>query len=265
MELRIIFPNHYSFNLWGEIAKRSNFKQEIVNKINSIKAEDRTDTYINLDEPSLGLKVRGPENKLELKVRLDVKDVIEDWRKCIISNLSKFDKQTILKILNDHAQKDYQDPRIKNCLSKCIQLLQNCDNNLEKISFKLTKKRKQFTLSLSDLVRDASLPPTKHTLIVEQTDFETTPSSGTGKWKSICFEGADEQTLKAAYQILLSEFVNASINNGNKVYRMGYPQWIASILKPSLHTTTTTTTTTTNDSIQQCNQPNSTERPNHNS
>lgn len=262
MELRIIFPNHYTFNLWGEIAKRSKFKQELVTKLNSIRTEDRTDIYLNLNDPSLGLKLRGSENKLELKVRLgncltffshspfiksailnpslffpDVKEFGEDWKKCIISNLSRFDKQTILKILHDYSHKEYQDPRIKENIFKCIQIFQNCDDNLEKISFRLEKKRKQTTLWLSELIQQESMTSTslgKHTLLVEQTEFESNPSLGTGKWKSICFEGGDEQTLKTAYELLLNDFVTNTMNNGNKIYRMGYPQWIASVLKPSL-------------------------------
>jgi hypothetical protein len=259
MELRIIFPNHYTFNLWGEIAKRSRFKQELVNKLNSIRTEVRTDIYLNLDEPSLGLKLRGYENNLELKVRLgncsvfiltclivlnsqrplfltDVREFGEDWKKCIISSLNKFDKQTILKILSDYTHKEYPDPRVKESISKCIQLFQKCDENLEKIIFRLEKKRKQTSLSLNDLTLDSTIvtPLRKHTLLVEQTEFESIPSLGTGKWKSICLEGGDEQTLKVAYELLLNDFVTNTMNCGNKIYRMGYPQWIASVLKPSL-------------------------------
>jgi hypothetical protein len=196
-------------------------------------------------------------------VFLDVKEYGEDWKKCIVSPLNKMDKQSILKILHDHVQKEQQDPKIKENVAKCIKLLSSHtnDDSLESICFRLTKKRKQISLSLNDIIDYSDPAPlhhyrastshgTKNYLLVEQTEFEPTPSFTAGKWKSICFEGADEQTLKIAYDILLSEFVNNSVqnNNTNKIYKMGYPEWIASVLRPSLHNSHTQTSNTNNSS-----------------
>lgn len=176
--------------------------------------ETRTDAYIDLGDPSLGLKIRG-EALLELKVRAELAvGGGEKWKKVLRDDPQGGTDAAVLKTLARNSS-GIMEKKIEAHIGRCARRVQECTKTEPLRRVQAAKQRSQTVVG---------------GLVVEQTDVELTTTIGSevikGRFRSLCLEG--KKVNKDGWSQIV-QMVQTRARG--RVVIGGYPQLISDWMK----------------------------------
>jgi len=189
-EYRVFFPFQTKlFDLSN--AKDIALYNTKVRPLQLTKHEKRTDWYVNLSDPNLGLKLRGAnENKknfkLELKIRTGT-SAVEKWKKLVSSDIIQRDGQSLRDCMLATLASQASVSLVADCIRR-LKLFNN-DQELWNNVWVIEKQRWQHS-----------------SISVEQTDIKVygyVARQGEQLYRSIAFEGdLDEKAASSVYAMI---------------------------------------------------------------